>query len=167
MGCSDALAGRALLVKPTRARTGRAATALLFAIILIALFAAWKLFGPSAATAGWYHDVEKGMNASESSAKPLLVLYTADWCPPCRQLKKDVLSDPDVSDFLREEFICVKVDLTNRSGDNNRVAYEFGVQSIPTIQVFNTDGRLVSSRTGTSPVPVFLNWLQRCRRRAG
>jgi thiol:disulfide interchange protein DsbD len=69
--------------------------------------------------------------------KPVLVLYTADWCPPCRLLKREVLSDPKIDAFLAREYVRVKIDLTNRRGPNNRLAAKAQVTGLPTMIVFN------------------------------
>jgi thiol:disulfide interchange protein len=87
----------------------------------------------------WLHSLDEGLKAADRSGKPVLALFTADWCPPCRQLKKDVFGDPEVMTYLETEFVLVKIDLTDRRGENNWVAADAGVKYIPTI-IFYEDG---------------------------
>ena len=61
---------------------------------------------------------------SKSTGKPALVLFTADWCPPCKQLKSETLSDAKVKVAIAASFTPVVVDLSDRDGPNNRVAQD-------------------------------------------
>ncbi len=107
---------------------------------------------------GWLHDMGAGMSAAETTGKPMFVLYTADWCPPCRELKRNVLSDPKVDAFLKEKYVRVKIDLTDRGGANARTASEYGVRGIPTMILYDDGGQESQRVTGGSDVAY---WLQR------
>ena len=96
----------------------------------------------------------EGLDVAEATGKPVLALFTADWCPPCRRLKQGVLADTDVMTSLTEDYVLVKIDLTNRRGDNNWVASDAGVRFIPTIIIYE-DG-YESQRFGASE---FESWV--------
>lgn len=115
---------------------------------------------------GWLNTIDEGIDASNAGGKPMLVLFTAEWCPGCRQLESQVLSDVDVKNKLRRDFVLVRVDLTDQQGPNNQVAQEYGVQFIPSMMIFGTQGELIDSQGGMS-VPQFLAWLEECRAKAG
>ncbi len=119
-------------------------------IVLLAVtglgLAGWKVLGSF--SGGWLHDLDAGVDAAEASGKPIFVLFTADWCPPCRELKRDVLSDPDVDAFLSENYVRVKIDLSDRGGPNARTASEYGVSGIPTMILYNDDGVEIDRVTG-------------------
>ncbi len=54
-------------------------------IVVVGLgLAGWKLIGSSGDP--WLHDLSAGLAEVEASGKGMFVLYTADWCPPCREL---------------------------------------------------------------------------------
>ncbi len=116
--------------------------------------AGWKVLGSS--SDGWLHDLGAGLDAAEASGKPIFVLFTADWCPPCRELKRDVLSDPDVDAFLSENYVRVKIDLTDRRGPNAMTASENGVRGIPTMILYDYDGVETDRVTGGSAVTYWL-----------
>ncbi len=116
--------------------------------------AGWKVLGSS--SDGWLHDLGAGLDAAEASGKPVFVLFTADWCPPCRELKRDVLSDPDVDAFLSENYVRVKIDLTDRRGPNVRTAGENGVTGIPTMILYDDDGVEMDRVTGGGAVAYWL-----------
>jgi thiol:disulfide interchange protein len=124
------------------------------------LFVAWQVMGPKVASAAWINEFDQGLDTSKKSGKPLAALFTADWCPACVSLKNDALSRSDVANMLKLEFTPVKVDLTDQNSPNNRIAQMFGVQSIPTIIIFDTKGRQLDRMSGVVPGDSLLRWIQ-------
>ena len=45
--------------------------------------------------------IEQASLKSENTGKPMLVLVTADWCPPCQALKKGALMDSKVTQWSK------------------------------------------------------------------
>jgi thioredoxin 1 len=74
---------------------------------------------------------------------PVLVEFTADWCPPCRQIAP-VLSAVAAEHAGRLKVVQLDVD-TNPETTN-----AYGVLSMPTLMVFR-GGRPVKSMVGARP----------------
>jgi protein disulfide-isomerase len=126
-------------------------TFLTIALLGIIAFGAWRYFGPKSAMAGWSHDWDSAVAQSKTTGKPALVLFTADWCGPCRQLKSEVLSDATVKTTIETRFTPVIVDLSDRGGPNDRIAQDYGVQGIPTLIQFDARGKELKRTHGMSP----------------
>ncbi len=122
--------------------------------------AGWKIAGSP--RGGWLDDLNDGIDAADSAGKPMLVFYTADWCPPCRELKRGVLHDSDVMAGLHENYVLVKVDLTKRSGPAAELAQEFNVRGIPTVILMDSRGVEFDRFTGGGAG--MDGWIRRCAR---
>ena len=149
-------------------RSGGFAAKLILTVLIAGwvAFAIWKFALASPSMEGWLPDMASGIQTAEADAKPMLVLFTADWCPPCRQLKKDVLTDSQVAADLRDSFVLVKIDLTDRSSPNNSVAQDFGVTGIPALMAFDKHGQPIDTIVGGVPKSVFTQWIDTCKSRA-
>ncbi|NBM20541.1 co-chaperone YbbN [Streptomyces sp. GC420] len=75
-----------------------------------------------------------------ASEVPVLVKFTADWCPPCRQIA------PVLSEVAREEVGRLKV-VQIDVDTNPRTQSRYGVLSMPTLMVFR-QGEPVMSVVG-------------------
>jgi thioredoxin 1 len=76
------------------------------------------------------------------SERPVLVDFTAAWCPPCRVMKP-VLAELAAE---RDDLRVVQVDVDAEQ----RTAAEYGVLSMPTFILFR-DGREVQRLVGARP----------------
>jgi len=76
------------------------------------------------------------------SDKPVLVDFTAAWCPPCRAMNP-ILDELASS---RDDLRIVKLDVD----DNQSTAAQYGVMSMPTFMLFN-NGALVQTLVGSRP----------------
>jgi thiol:disulfide interchange protein DsbD len=134
---------------------------LLVAILAVACFIGWRYLGPKSAlaSAGFGDDWDQAVEQSRASGKPALVLFTADWCPACRQLEADGLADADVQRYIREKFTPVMVDLSNRGSPNDERARDCNVRYIPTLILYDASGR-ECARTGAMPGNMLLMWLE-------
>jgi thiol:disulfide interchange protein len=100
--------------------------------------AGWKVLGSHSI---WLDDVDEGLDAAQMSGKPVVMFYTADWCPPCRQLKSGLLKNPGIQSYLSENYVPIKIDLTDRSGPGAMRAGRYGVTGIPTIILYDSKGQ--------------------------
>ena len=76
------------------------------------------------------------------SDKPVLVDFTASWCPPCRAMNPILDEIAESRDDLR----IVKLDVD----DNQATAVRYGVLSMPTFMLFR-DGAPIQTLVGARP----------------
>jgi thiol-disulfide isomerase/thioredoxin len=125
----------------------------LFVLVLVAgaAFGGYRYFcGPSAVAAA---DRAAGV-------KPVLLMFTADWCGPCQNFKGTVLADDRVVGAVVDTCKFQMVDLTRWEGNPADVAKRYGVSAIPTLVLVNSHGDEFDRYTGPHDPESFARWLK-------
>jgi thiol:disulfide interchange protein DsbD len=105
----------------------------------------------------------------QARGRPMLVLFTADWCPPCKQLKADTFPDPRVQAALAG-FAAFKADVTQGPGpEAQRAVRQWGVRGVPTMVFLDAKGRRIPELdvVGFVPPGEFLERLEQATALAG
>ncbi len=98
------------------------------------------------------YNIERASIQSEITDKPILILVTADWCAPCQALKKGALSDPKVSDWVKENMVPVYLE----DGANRDQIRLLPVRAFPTTIVLK-DGQILGQFSGNKSASAFLS----------
>lgn len=89
----------------------------------------------------------------ESNNRPVLVDFWAEWCAPCRSLMP-VLAK--LADEYGGKFMLAKVN----SDENQQLAAQFGVRSLPTVMAFK-NGKAVDQFMGALPESAVREFIER------
>jgi len=111
----------------------------------------------------WRSFDEGTIEAKQKHKKILLDVFT-DWCGWCKKLDRDVYSDKDVSAYINQVYVPVKLNaesgkaLTYRNTQSSEqgLANTLGVRSYPTIFFLDSEGAPINALGGYVDAPKFL-----------
>jgi thiol:disulfide interchange protein len=136
---------------------------ILVGLVLFQVVRAWM--APIPALTDWGHDWTAAKEEAGRMGRPMLVLFTADWCAPCTSLKRDVLTAPDVAPQLKRDFTLMKVDLTTSGTPYDDLARIYSVSAIPTLMVFSPKGETIGRLEGLGSKSELEQWFAEMARK--
>lgn len=127
--------------------------------IILTLFLVLGSFTIQAQELTWQTDVNKAIELSKKSKKPLLLFFTgSDWCGWCIRLQKEVLTTPEFVAWANDNVILVELDFPRRTAQapelkkqNMELQQLFTVQGYPTVwfaNVTNVGGKINFEQLG-------------------
>lgn len=102
----------------------------------------------------WRTNLDAALAEARQTNRPVLVDFSASWCPGCIVMKNEVWPDAAVGRTVAASYVPVLVDVDRQTELANR----FGVDSIPTVLVLDGQGHALR-RAGFLPAPGMLRFL--------
>lgn len=107
----------------------------------------------------WLTDYKQAQEQAKSGKKPILLEFTgSDWCPPCRQLEKQILSTQAFEQYARSNFVLVQLDFPRGKVQAPEVAQQnlilarrFQIEVFPTVIILDSEGKKLGEVIGFDP----------------
>ncbi len=93
------------------------------------------------ATALEFLPLERALALAKTQGKPVLVDFSAIWCPTCRVLHAEVFTNTSVKQAITTGYVLSRVDY--ESPEARAFMQRYGVQGFPTLLVLSKEGQLV------------------------
>jgi protein disulfide-isomerase len=124
--------------------------------IIITLLAVCALAQGRAADATWLTNFSAAKAQAENQHKLVLMNFTgSDWCPCCIQMEKEILSQPEFTDYAQKNLVLVLVDFPEHKAQsytlkvsNDALQDKYNIQGYPTLIEVNPDGKVLWKHLG-------------------
>lgn len=127
-----------------------------FAAILFVFFA----LQTTAAAPVFHTSLKAASEAAAADQSLVLLIFGADWCAPCRQLRSKTLASRE---FMEQggALHVAEIDVDS----NSNTARDYDVQAVPTLVILTPENKIVSRREGFMETAELLLWLKESRER--
>jgi protein disulfide-isomerase len=124
--------------------------------IAICLLACWAVIQVTAAEGEWLTDLSKAQTIAKEQKKMVLMDFNgSDWCPPCKALRKNVLSSPEFTEYAKKNLVLVDVDFPRHKElpeelkkTNDALSQKYKIEGFPTVIVLSSDGKELTKKVG-------------------
>jgi len=126
--------------------------------IALGLLVCWSVWQVHAAEDLWLTDLAKAQAKAKTENKMVLMDFNgSDWCPPCKALRKNVLSTKEFEDYAKKNLVLVDVDFprgkelpADQKKANEALSEKYGIEGLPTVIVLSSDGKQLKKKVGYS-----------------
>jgi len=115
------------------------------------------LFSLSLSALDW-HSYEEAIKLQEKNSKIIMVDVVREHCQYCKKMDKNVFSDKEMSKWLQERFIAVKIDL-----DVDNMPIDVDVKMTPTFYFLNKNKKIVKVIPGSWNIKDFKDLTKKIR----
>jgi len=110
----------------------------LFFVTLVSLTASTE---PSNKVKFFAGSFEHAKAKAGSEGKLFFVEFYADWCTPCKWMDKTTFQNEAVVSQLNTNYVPLKLDIESNEGQDLKKQYDVNI--LPTILIFNSQGRMI------------------------
>lgn len=89
----------------------------------------------------WRTDYSAALEEGKKVGKPILIDFSATWCPPCQEMKRSAWPDSRVADLAATKYVPLAMDVDTPGAA--APAKRYGITTIPAIVVVDSDGKVL------------------------
>ncbi len=133
---------------------------LLFIGIVGPIVGSWYVFYVPANDVVWAADYDTAQRQAAETGKRMILFFSAEWCTPCRIMKRQVWADEEVESTVNAGFVAVTIDVKNPHAA--AAAFErYPVGAWPTTYVTDAQGNVLERAEGGLGKSEFLELLEK------
>jgi thioredoxin-related protein len=126
------------------------------ALIALTAFVAYAyVYRPVESVVKWRTDLPSALAEAQERGTGVLIEFTSDSCPYCRQMEREVFPDRRVRSEL-DRFIPVQINIDY----DDEIASQFGISGVPAYVALKSSGEPVLKTSGFRPAAEFTVFLR-------
>jgi len=95
-------------------------------------------------TVAWQPNLKSAHVVANETNRPMLLVFGATWCGPCKKLERETLAHPELAEYLNGHFVSVHLDLD----EEQRAAEILEVTHVPCVVILSPNADLLGKQTG-------------------
>lgn len=116
-----------------------------------------------------FFDMDEAIAAAKAMKKPIMIDFTGHSCANCRKMEAEVLSKPEVSQILHNDFVVASlyVDEKRELPENEKYTSTFDQSSITNVGAKNLDFEAMIANSNAQPLYIFTDETGKIIKNAG
>lgn len=106
----------------------------------------------------WIPKLDQAKDLAREKEQYIILDISADWCPPCQRMAREVYPDPEFIEFSRSQ-VCMLLD-ADKDSEGIRLSGRYNVHVYPTILLLDADGEEIDRMVGGRNTRDFIDALQ-------
>lgn len=107
---------------------------------------------------------DKVLSAAKENGKPTILVFSASWCGPCQEMKKEVYPSAEVKPF-HDQFNWAYLDIDVEA--NGKLFESHKLESVPHLLFLDASGKTIDQQEGGSAPKDFAKTLAKVLKQAG
>lgn len=107
---------------------------------------------------------DAALKAAKDNGKPAILVFSASWCGPCQEMKKDVYPSASVKPF-HDKFNWAYLDIDVEA--NGKLFGSYKLDGVPSIMFVDSEGKKVDFQEGATSPEEFTKKLQNVLAKTG
>ncbi len=99
---------------------------------------------------------DQGLKTGKATHRKVFLNFYADWCGYCKKMDAETFKDPEVAQYLEENFVSIRVN-SEKDAD---LARSYFVRGLPSSWFIDENGDKISDLPGFVPPDMFLTILK-------
>ena len=132
---------RAVLARPPRKSASPGALIAMAVVMALLATALWARYRPQPKElVDWRANLAAAQVEAIKENKPLLMVFTANWCPTCQSMKHSTFADAEAVKKLDQTCVPVQIDFDTQT----QLVDKYNVQAIPALLIVDPkDGHVI------------------------
>ncbi|WP_034058424.1 thioredoxin family protein [Lacinutrix jangbogonensis] len=130
--------------------------------LVVSLWFAWYSFYAPSNDITWTNDIKSAQRLTNNSDKNIMVFFTAEWCSPCRIMKRKVFADNEIMKAINSKVVSVEINIDNPNSE--ALVKQYNIGATPTTIFINPEGKVIDYAIGKVEKTKFLEMLENQKR---